>query len=179
MVCEKRLVVPRRSATFQIFPITNSRLSASLVVNCINFLFENFWFIIFFRKNPHWRKKFTRSILCNFGSSTAKFFFLANIPYSNCPIISSDEKRDRRCLQALIDLLHGSPQLHCNIFCQLETSSRRFCDCNKMFRSLAVSTSKGIIINNLISCHRKYITYGIGSFHFTWKKNSKVFRGQL
>ena len=61
--------------------------------------------------------------------------------------------------------------------CQLETSSRRFCDWNKMFRSWTVSTSKGIIINNLISCHRKYITSGIGSFHFTWKKNSKVFRG--
>ena len=27
------------------------------------------------------------------------------------PIISSDEKRDRRCLQAPIELLHGSPQL--------------------------------------------------------------------
>ena len=25
--------------------------------------------------------------------------------------MSSDEKRDRRCLQAPIDLLHGSPQL--------------------------------------------------------------------
>ena len=70
-------------------------------------------------------------------------------------------------------------QLHCNIFCQLETSPRRFCDWNKTFRSRAVSTPKGIIINNLISCHRKYITYGIGSFHFTWKKHSKVFRGQL
>ena len=42
-----------------------------------------------------------------------------------------------------------------------------------MFRSRAVSTSKGIIINNLISCHRKYIAYGIGDFHFTWKKIPK------
>ena len=66
-------------------------------------------------------------------------------------------------------------QLHCNIFCQLETSSRRFCDWNKMFRSRTVSSSTGIIINNLISYHRKYITYGIGSFHFTWEKNPKYF----
>ena len=43
-----------------------------------------------------------------------------------------------------------------------------------MFRSRTVSSSKGIIINNSISRHRKYITYGIGSFHFTWEKNSKV-----
>ena len=35
-----------------------------------------------------------------------------------------------------------------------------------MFRLRTVSTSKGIINNNLISFHRKYITYGIGSFHF-------------
>ena len=36
-------------------------------------------------------------------------------------------------------------QLHCNIFCQLETSSQRFRDWNKMFRSRTISTSKGII----------------------------------
>ena len=75
-----------RSAKFPIFSITNSRLSASLVLNCINFLFQNVWFLIFFGKNTHCRKKLTRWILCNFGSSTAKFFFLANIPYSNCQI---------------------------------------------------------------------------------------------
>ena len=63
-------------------------------------------------------------------------------------------------------------QLHCNIFRQLETFSQRFCDWNKMFRSRAVSTSKVIIIHNLISCHRKYITYGIGRFHFTWESIS-------
>ena len=59
-----------RSAKFQIFPITNSRLSASLVLNCIHFLFQNVWFLFFFGKNTHCRKKFTRSILCDFGSST-------------------------------------------------------------------------------------------------------------
>ena len=31
------------------------------------------------------------------------------------PIISSDEKRDRRCLQTPIALLHGSPQFSSNI----------------------------------------------------------------
>ena len=41
-------------------------------------------------------------------------------------------------------------------YCQLETSSRRFCDWNKMFRSRKVSTSKGININYLISYHRTY-----------------------
>ena len=49
-------------------------------------MFKNVWFLIFFWKNTRCRKQFTRSILCNFGSSTAKFFFFANIPYSNCQI---------------------------------------------------------------------------------------------
>ena len=60
-----------------------SRLSASSVLNCINFLIQNFWFLIFFEKNTHCRKKFTRSILCSFGSSTATCFFLPNILYFN------------------------------------------------------------------------------------------------
>ena len=81
MVYEECWVVPHRSAKFQIFPITNSRLSASLVLNCINFLFQNFWFLIFFCKNTHCRKKFTGPVLCSFGSSTATYFFLAKIPY--------------------------------------------------------------------------------------------------
>ena len=63
--------------------VTNSRLSASLVLNCINFLFQNFWFLIFFGKNTHCRKKFTGPILCSFGSSIAAYFFLAKIPYLN------------------------------------------------------------------------------------------------
>ena len=42
---------------------------------CINFLFQNFWFLICFGKNTYCRKKFTRSILCSFGSSTATYFF--------------------------------------------------------------------------------------------------------
>ena len=61
------------------------RLSASLVLNCINFTVSKFWFLIIFGKNAHCRKKFTRSILCSFGSSTATYFF-ANISYFNFQI---------------------------------------------------------------------------------------------
>ena len=50
MVYEEHKIVPRRSAKFQIFPINNSPLSASLVLNFINFLFQNFWFLIFLEK---------------------------------------------------------------------------------------------------------------------------------
>ena len=73
-----------------------------------------FYFFFFFGKNTQCIKKFTRSILCSFGSSTAKYFFGEYSVFSfshKFPIISSDEKRDRRCLQAPIELLHGSPQL--------------------------------------------------------------------
>ena len=38
-----------------------------------------------YRKNTHCRKKFTRSILCSFGSFTMTFFF-AIIPYFNFQI---------------------------------------------------------------------------------------------
>ena len=119
MVYEESLVVPHRSAKFQIFPITNSRLSASLVLNCINFLFQNFWFLIFFGNNTHCGKKFTGPILCSFGSSTATYFFFAKIPYFNYQINFQShltKKRDRRCLQAPIELLHGSPQLRLQKF---------------------------------------------------------------
>ena len=127
MVYEKRYVVPRRSSTFQIFPITNIRLSASLVLNCINFLFENFWFLIFCRKNSHWRKKFTRSILCNFGSSTAKFFFLANIPYSNCQINFQSSHLTKKETEDVSKRLSTYCMGALNSYRSINTANRYFC----------------------------------------------------
>ena len=51
MVYEERWVIPRKSAKYQIFSITNSRLSASLILNCIDFLrFKIFCFKVFLEK---------------------------------------------------------------------------------------------------------------------------------
>ena len=88
MVCEKRQVVPRRSATFQIFLITNSQLSASSVLNCINFLFQNFWFLIFFWKKYALQKKVYLTNFVQFWILYSDIFFLAQIPYFNYQINS-------------------------------------------------------------------------------------------
>ena len=115
MVYEERQVVPRKSAKWQIFPITNSRFSASLVLNCINFLFQNFWFLIFFWKKYALKKKVYSINFVQFWILYSDIFFFCLYSVFECsdkfPIISSDEKRDRRCLRAPIELLHRSPQL--------------------------------------------------------------------
>ena len=86
MVYEECSVVPHRSAKFQIFPITNSRLSASLVLNCINFLFQNFWFLIFFWKKFALKKKVYLINFVQFWILYSEIFFLAKIPYFNYQI---------------------------------------------------------------------------------------------
>ena len=80
MVYEERLVVSRRSAKCEIFPITNSRLSASLVVNCINFLFKNYWFLI------RIAEKSLLDQFCVVLDPLQRHFFLANNPYFNFQI---------------------------------------------------------------------------------------------
>ena len=79
-------VVPHRNAKFQIFPITNSRLSASLVLNCINFLFQNFWFLIFFWKKYALQKKVYWTNFVQFWILYSDIFFLEKIPYYNYQI---------------------------------------------------------------------------------------------
>ena len=86
MVYKESLVVAHRSAKFQIFPITNSRLSATLVLNCINFLFQNFWFPIFFSKKYALQKKVYRTNFMQFWILYSDIFFLAKIPYFNYQI---------------------------------------------------------------------------------------------
>ena len=81
MVYEESLVVPHRSAKFQIFPITNSRLSASLVLNCIHFLFQNFWYLICIWKKYALQKKVYWTNFVQFWILYSDIFFLAEIPY--------------------------------------------------------------------------------------------------
>ena len=79
MVYEERLVVLRRSANFQIFPITDSRLSTNLVLNCINFCVSKFLDINFFFEKIRIAEKSLLNqfcaVLCSFEPSTATYFF--------------------------------------------------------------------------------------------------------
>ena len=86
MVYEERLVVSRRSAKCEIFPITNSRLSASLVLNCINFLFKNYWFLI------RIAEKSLLDQFCVVLDPLQRYFFLANNPYFNFQITKKEIK---------------------------------------------------------------------------------------
>ena len=94
MLYEESQIVPHKSAKFKIFPITNSRLSASLVLNCINFLFQNFWFLIFFGKKYALQKKVYWTNFVQFWILYSDIFFLAKIPYFNYQINSHLTKKD-------------------------------------------------------------------------------------
>ena len=61
-------------------------VSASLVLNCINFLFQNFWFLIFFLKKYALQKKVYWTNFVQFWILYSDIFFLAKIPYFNYQI---------------------------------------------------------------------------------------------
>ena len=69
-----------------IFRITNSRLLGSLVLNCINFLFQNFWFLNFFWKKYALQKKVYSINFVQFWILYSDIIFFPNIPYFNFQI---------------------------------------------------------------------------------------------
>ena len=68
--------MPRRSAKFQIFPITNSRLSASLVLNYINITVSKFLVFNFFLKKYTLQKKVYSINFVQFWILYSDLFFL-------------------------------------------------------------------------------------------------------
>ena len=77
MVYEESLIVPHRSAKFQTFPITNSRLSANLVLNCIDFLrFKIFCFKFFLEKIRRAEKSLLGQFCAVLDSLQRHIFFL-------------------------------------------------------------------------------------------------------
>ena len=67
------------------------------------------------KKNTDCRKKFTRSILCSFGFSTATYLFLANTPYFNFQINFQSsqltKKETEDVSKRLSSYCMGAPQL--------------------------------------------------------------------